>query len=156
MPQCHHRLYRNAPHAQLEGSACGLDARAGEVTNVLGPMYVLETCDLVTVHGMIRVMSSRHGSASNNTNGQREEYRGSKAALIMFIRNFATRLSGDCRTMVRMDPGWVRPEMGGPDARHGIEHSVPNIGSTQLATQRKPGLRYLDWAGSLIAATQHR
>jgi NAD(P)-dependent dehydrogenase (short-subunit alcohol dehydrogenase family) len=118
------------------------------VTNALSPMRVLETlCDLVTVDGLIGVMSSGQGSVANNTNGQREVYRGSKAALNMFMRSFAARHSGDRRTMVLMAPGWVRTEMGGPDARLSIEESVPNIVSTLLAAQGKAGLHYLDYLG---------
>jgi NAD(P)-dependent dehydrogenase (short-subunit alcohol dehydrogenase family) len=118
------------------------------VTNALGPMRVVETlCDLVAVHGLIGVMSSGQGSVSNNTVGKRELYRGSKAALNMFMRSFAARRSADRRTMVLMAPGWVRTEMGGPDARLSIEESVPNLVSTLLATQDKPGLHYLDYLG---------
>jgi NAD(P)-dependent dehydrogenase (short-subunit alcohol dehydrogenase family) len=118
------------------------------VTNALSPMRVLETlCDLVAVDGMIGVMSSGQGSVSNNTNGRREVYRGSKAALNMFMRSFAARHSGDRRTLVLMAPGWVRTEMGGPDARLSIEESVPNLVSTLLAVQGKPGLHYLDYLG---------
>jgi NAD(P)-dependent dehydrogenase (short-subunit alcohol dehydrogenase family) len=118
------------------------------VTNALSPMRVLETLgDLVTVDGMIGVMSSGQGSVSNNTNGNREVYRGSKAALNMFMRSFAARHAGDRRTMVLMAPGWVRTEMGGPGARLSIEESVPNIVNTLLATHGKPGLHYLDYLG---------
>lgn len=118
------------------------------VTNALSPMRVLETLsDLVSVEGLIGVMSSGQGSVSNNTNGQREVYRGSKAALNMFMRSFAARHSGDRRTMVLMAPGWVRTEMGGPDARLSIEESIPNVVNTLLAAQGKPGLHYLDYLG---------
>jgi NAD(P)-dependent dehydrogenase (short-subunit alcohol dehydrogenase family) len=118
------------------------------VTNALGPMRVVETlCDLVAVPGLIGVMSSGQGSVSNNTVGKREVYRGSKAALNMFMRSFAARRSADGRTMVLMAPGWVRTEMGGPDARLSIEESVPSLVSTLLATQDKPGLHYLDYLG---------
>jgi NAD(P)-dependent dehydrogenase (short-subunit alcohol dehydrogenase family) len=121
------------------------------VTNALGPMRVVETlCDLVTVRGLIGVMSSGQGSVSNNTIGKREVYRGSKAALNMFMRSFAARRSADRRTMVLMAPGWVRTEMGGPDGRLSIEESVPNLVSTLLATQGKPGLHYLDYLGRLV------
>ena len=121
------------------------------VTNALSPMRVVETlCDLVTVDGMIGVMSSGQGSVSNNTIGKREVYRGSKAALNMFMRSFAARHCADRRTMVLMAPGWVRTEMGGPDARLSIEESVPNLVSTLLATQGKPGLHYLDYLGRQV------
>jgi len=121
------------------------------VTNALGPMRVVETlCDLVTGGGTIAVMSSGQGSVSNNTIGKREVYRGSKAALNMFMRSFAARHSADQRTMVLMAPGWVRTEMGGPDARLSIEESVPNVVSTLLATQGKRGLHYLDYLGRVV------
>lgn len=122
------------------------------VTNALGPMRVVETCyDLVSVDGLIGVMSSGQGSVSNNTMGQREVYRGSKAALNMFMRSFAARHSDGRRSMVLMAPGWVRTEMGGPDARLSIEESVPNVVNTLLATQGKLGLQYLDYLGRSVA-----
>ena len=49
--------------------------------------------------------------------------------------------------MVLIAAGWVRTEMGGPDARLTIEESVPNVVNTLLFTQDKPGLHYLDYLG---------
>ena len=60
------------------------------LTNALAPMRVIESLqDVVLPQGLIGVMSSGQGSLSNNTGGQRELYRGSKAALNMFMRSFA-------------------------------------------------------------------
>ena len=121
------------------------------VTNALSPMRVVEAlCDLVTADGIIGVMSSGQGSVSNNTMGQREVYRGSKAALNMFMRSFAARHAADRRSMVLMAPGWVRTELGGPDARLTIEESVPNLVNTLLAARVKPGLQYLDYLGRTV------
>jgi NAD(P)-dependent dehydrogenase (short-subunit alcohol dehydrogenase family) len=121
------------------------------VTNALSPVRVVEALyDLVAADGMIGVMSSGQGSVSNNTIGKREVYRGSKAALNMFMRSVAARHSADPRTMVLMAPGWVRTELGGPDARLSIEESVPNLVNTLLATQGKPGLHYLDYLGRMV------
>jgi NAD(P)-dependent dehydrogenase (short-subunit alcohol dehydrogenase family) len=121
------------------------------VTNALSPMRVVESLgDLVSGDGMIGVMSSGQGSVSNNTIGMREVYRGSKAALNMFMRSFAARHCADSRTLVLMAPGWVRTELGGPDARLSIEESVPKMVNTLLATQGKPGLHYLDYLGRVV------
>ena len=95
-------------------------------------------------------MSSGQGSVSNNTVGMREVYRGSKAALNMFMRSFAARHSDDPRAFVLMAPGWVKTDMGGPDARLTIDDSVPGIVRTLLAFEGKPGLRYLDYLGHTV------
>jgi NAD(P)-dependent dehydrogenase (short-subunit alcohol dehydrogenase family) len=121
------------------------------VTNALSPMRVVEVMhDLVSPTGTIGVMSSGQGSVSNNTTGMREVYRGSKAALNMFMRSFAARHSKDLRTMVLMAPGWVRTDMGGPDARLSIEESVPNLVKVLLSVQNTPGLQYLDYLGRTV------
>ena len=121
------------------------------VTNSLSPMRVVESLnDLVAATGTIGVMSSGQGSVSNNETGLREVYRGSKAALNMFMRSFAARQSGTSRAMVLMAPGWVRTEMGGSDARLSIEESVPNLVNVLLSKQGKPGLEYLDYLGRTV------
>jgi NAD(P)-dependent dehydrogenase (short-subunit alcohol dehydrogenase family) len=121
------------------------------VTNALSPMRVVETLsDLVNADGIIGVMSSGQGSVSNNTVGKREVYRGSKAALNMFMRSFAARHRGERRSMVLIAPGWVRTELGGPHARLTIEESIPNVVSTLLAMRGKPDLQYLDYLGRTV------
>lgn len=121
------------------------------VTNALCPMRVVESLqDLVAANGLIGVMSSGQGSVSNNVTGMREVYRGSKAALNQLMRSYAARHSGTPRAMVLMAPGWVRTEMGGPDAPLGIEDSVPNLVNVLLKKQGNAGLEYLDYLGRTV------
>ncbi|CAG9247645.1 3-oxoacyl-ACP reductase [Burkholderia cepacia] len=121
------------------------------VTNALAPMRVIETLqDCVTADGLIGAMSSGQGSVANNVSGMREVYRGSKAALNQFIRSFAARQADTRRAMVLMAPGWVRTELGGPDARLTIEESVPSLVDVLVAKRARPGLEYLDYLGRTV------
>lgn len=118
------------------------------VTNALSPLRVVETLqDLVSPTGTIGVMSSGQGSVANNENGSYEVYRGSKAALNTFMRSYAARHRGDGRTLLLMAPGWIRTDMGGPDAPLSVEEVIPQLVSTIMAQAGKPGLHYLDYRG---------
>ena len=121
------------------------------VTNALSPMRVVESLlPHVVTGGLIGVMSSGQGSVVNNETGQREVYRGSKAALNMFMRSFAARQARTARPMVLMAPGWVRTDMGGPDGRLSIEESVPGVVDVLLSQRDRPGLAYLDYLGRTV------
>ena len=121
------------------------------VTNALSPMRCIEAFQhLVQPNGTLGVMSSGQGSLTNNTNGNYEIYRGSKAALNMLMRSFAARHQHEARTLLLMAPGWVRTDMGGPDARLGIEESIPNLVNTIEAYAGRSGLHYLDYLGRVV------
>lgn len=127
------------------------DFVATMITNALSPMRVVEALeDLVTADGLIGVMSSGQGSITNNTIGMREVYRGSKAALNMYMSCFAVRQSARpalSRGLVVMAPGWVRTELGGPDASLSIDDSIPSLVQVLLDKRGKAGLEYLDYLG---------
>jgi NAD(P)-dependent dehydrogenase (short-subunit alcohol dehydrogenase family) len=121
------------------------------VTNALSPMRVLEALqDLVPPTGTLGVMSSGQGSVANNHGGGFEVYRASKAALNTLMRSFAARHADDPRALVLIAPGWVRTDLGGPQARLGIEESIPNVVSTIEDQQGQAGLQYLDYLGRTV------
>lgn len=121
-------------------------------TNALAPLRVVEALqDRVAPAGTIGVMSSGQGSVANNERGGHEVYRGSKAALNTFMRSYAARHDGEDRTLVLMAPGWVRSGLGGPDARLGIDESIPNVVRTLDALAGTPGLHYVDYLGRTVA-----
>jgi len=121
------------------------------VTNALGPMRVIESLqDLVPADGLIGAMSSGQGSIANNETGMREVYRGSKAALNMFMRSFAAREAAHPRAMVMLAPGWIRTDLGGPEAPFTIEESVPLLVDVLISKRGVPGLQFLDRFGQTV------
>jgi len=121
------------------------------VTNALSPLRVIETLqNLVSPNGTIGVMSSGQGSIGNNTNGRHDVYRGTKAALNMHMRSYAARHAGEPRALVLMAPGWIRTDLGGPNAPISVEDAIPKVVKVLLAQQGKPGLQYLDREGHTV------
>ena len=121
------------------------------VTNALSPMRVIDALqDLVSPSGLIGVMSSGQGSITNNTNGLREVYRASKAALNMLMRSLASRQADTERAFVLMAPGWIRTALGGDDAPFTIEETIPAVVDVLIAKRGRPGLEYLDRFGKTV------
>lgn len=121
------------------------------ITNALCPMRVIEGLQsLVPASGLIGIMSSGQGSVGNNEKGGHEVYRGSKAALNMYMRSYAARHAEDPRALVLMAPGWIRTALGGANAPFSLEETVPKIVSTLLSLQGKQGLRYVDREGNTV------
>ncbi|APT60454.1 3-oxoacyl-ACP reductase (plasmid) [Roseomonas gilardii] len=121
------------------------------LTNALGPMRVIERLEArVAPAGLIGAMSSGQGSVANNERGQRELYRGSKAALNMFMRSYAARQGATPRPMALMAPGWIRTALGGAEAPLSIGDSIPSLVEVLLAKRERPGLEYLDYRGRTV------
>ena len=66
--------------------------------------------------GRVVVVSSDSGQFSVAKNGVAFPYRMSKAAVNMLTLNLAAALAPDGILVNAMHPGWVRTDMGGPDA----------------------------------------
>ncbi|MFC5663890.1 SDR family NAD(P)-dependent oxidoreductase [Kitasatospora misakiensis] len=121
------------------------------VTNALSPLRVVETLrPLVAPTGTIGVMSSSQGSVSLNTWGGQDLYRASKSALNQLMRCEAARHAEDGRTMLLMDPGWVRTELGGPEAELSVEESVPGVVATIESHRGAGGLHFVDHLGETV------
>ncbi|GAA0594488.1 SDR family oxidoreductase [Streptomyces crystallinus] len=121
------------------------------ITNALSPMRVVETLrPLVTPTGTIGVMSSDQGSISLNTEGGQDLYRASKSALNQLMRCYAARHTDNTQTLLLMDPGWVRTELGGPGAELSVAESVPGVVATIERQEGKPGLHFLDFEGQVV------
>jgi NAD(P)-dependent dehydrogenase (short-subunit alcohol dehydrogenase family) len=98
--------------------------------NTLGPMRVSEAfVDNVarSDRKLIVTITSGMGSISDNSSGGAFAYRTSKAAVNMVMRSLAVDLAPRGITCVVINPGWVRTDMGGANARLTAAESVTAI-----------------------------
>lgn len=87
--------------------------------NTIAPIKLVEElrANLVNAEqATVALLSSKMGSISDNTSGGSYIYRSSKAALNAAAKSLAVDLAGEKIKVVMLHPGWVRTDMGGPNA----------------------------------------
>jgi NAD(P)-dependent dehydrogenase (short-subunit alcohol dehydrogenase family) len=75
----------------------------------------------------IVTITSKMGSIADNGSGGSYLYRSSKAAVNMVVKNLAIDLKPIGITAVVFHPGWVKTDMGGPNALISAEQCVSGI-----------------------------
>jgi NAD(P)-dependent dehydrogenase (short-subunit alcohol dehydrogenase family) len=87
--------------------------------NTMGPLRVIEAFTEHVARSsrkLIVTITSGMGSLADNTSGGSIAYRSSKAAVNMVMRSAAIDLAPRGITCVLLNPGWVKTDMGGPNA----------------------------------------
>ena len=95
--------------------------------NTMGPLRVVESfTDQVarSERRLVATITSGMGSLRDNTTGGSIAYRSSKAAVNMVMRSAAIDLAPQRITCVVINPGWVKTDMGGPNATLTPQESV--------------------------------
>jgi len=102
-------------------------------TNAIGPLVVTRALlDRIrqSERRLVINISTNLASIAGNRSPKRGgwyAYRASKAALNMLTVNLAHELEADGITCVAIHPGWVRTDMGGPEAPLSAEQSAAGI-----------------------------
>jgi NAD(P)-dependent dehydrogenase (short-subunit alcohol dehydrogenase family) len=119
----------SGPKAQGADQATRAEVGALFYTNAIAPIRIAEKLvGLVKPGtGVVAFMSSRVGSLTEESSGFRPLYRASKAALNSMTKSFVASLKNNPVTVLSMHPGWVRTDMGGPDAPLDVATSVAGL-----------------------------
>lgn len=120
-------LYNNAaimtPPREPYGNVTAADYRLSFEVNYIAPVRI--------THGLLPAMLARKfGRIVQLTSGicnqpELMAYAASKAALDKFVRDTVPRLRQTGVTMNLLDPGWLRTDLGGPNAPNPVETVLP-------------------------------
>lgn len=86
-------------------------------TNTIAPLLLTRAIlPLMRRPGKLVYLSSKMGSIAENTSGGTYVYRSSKTALNQVVRSLVIDLAAEDLRVAALHPGWVRTDMGGPNA----------------------------------------
>ncbi len=94
----------------------------------------------------LATISSQMGSIASNTGG-RTAYRASKAAVNQVMKGLANEYRGDGIIVIILHPGWVRTDMGGPQAAVSPQDSARGLISIIERSDLKDSGKFVDYQG---------
>jgi NAD(P)-dependent dehydrogenase (short-subunit alcohol dehydrogenase family) len=121
--------------------------------NSIAPLKMVEAFSEQLMMGkrkLVACMSSKMGSMADNGYGNSYIYRSSKAALNAVVKSLSIDLKDKGIISVVLHPGWVKTEMGGPDAEISTRESVEQIFTNLSSLTIGDSGRFIDIDGSDI------
>jgi len=120
-------------------------------TNVLGVMQAIPTVApmVEAAQGRFAFISSGMGSIGETDSTYGWLYRTSKAALNMAVKSAS--LDYPSATFVALCPGWVRTDMGGPNASISVEDSVSGLLNVIGGLTKEDSGTYRNYAGRTLS-----
>jgi NAD(P)-dependent dehydrogenase (short-subunit alcohol dehydrogenase family) len=121
--------------------------------NAIAPLKIMEALVDAVARSRRRVMacvSSKMGSMADNRSGGSYVYRSSKAALNAVVMSAAVDLRHRGIAVVALNPGWVKTDMGGPNAEITVTQSVTALRALLDRVGPADSGRFIDVDGSTI------
>ncbi len=126
--------------------------RVFEVNSVAPLMLAQAFADNVAASEgkLIAVVSSKMGSIDDNGSGGSYVYRSSKTAVNMVVKSLSIDLRERGITVVTLHPGWVRTDMGGPNAEIPVEQSIAGMKAVLDAAGPAQSGQFIEYDGTPI------
>ena len=121
--------------------------------NTIAPLQMMQAFMPHVSQSQRKIManiSSKMGSIADNSSGGSYSYRSSKAALNMVTMSVARDLADREICVVALHPGWVRTDMGGPNADLSVEQSASILKQHLLGLSLADSGRFIDIDGTDI------
>ncbi|MES2820505.1 MAG: SDR family oxidoreductase [Pseudomonadota bacterium] len=122
------------------------------MTNTVAPIRLAERLlgQLRPGTGVLAFMSSVLGSVANPEGNDLALYKASKAALNSLTHSLFCDLAEPRPTVLSLHPGWVKTEMGGPNASLEIAASCQGLATQIEAYAGRGGHHFIDYQGRKI------
>jgi NAD(P)-dependent dehydrogenase (short-subunit alcohol dehydrogenase family) len=121
--------------------------------NTVAPVMVTQAyADLLRAGDQPRLINvtSDAGSITRRSKGCDYSYPASKAALNMLTRCLAGDFRGDNMIVVCMHPGFLRTEMGGPNAHMDVVETVPTMVRVIDDLTMNDSSQFFNWDGARV------
>lgn len=96
---------------------------------------------------VVAMMSSQLGSIDSNLSGGLYVYRASKTAVNAVMKSLAVNLKDDGINCVSLHPGWVKTDMGGPNAEVPVSMSASGLRNVLSKLSIKDSGRFIAFDG---------
>ena len=118
--------------------------------NLIAPLMITQSIINNVKKGSdkkIYFLSSQLGSIGDNTSGGMYIYRSSKTGLNQVVKSLSVDLKAQGITVVSLHPGWVKTDMGGPNAPVSIDESIEGMTQVIHTTDIRDTGRFLNYDG---------
>ena len=118
--------------------------------NLIAPLMITQSIINNVKKGSdkkIYFLSSQLGSIGDNASGGMYIYRSSKTGLNQVVKSLSVDLKPQGITVISLHPGWVKTDMGGPNAPVSIDESIEGMMQVINATDIRDTGRFLNYDG---------
>ena len=118
--------------------------------NLIAPLMITQSIINNVKKGSdkkIYFLSSHLGSIGDNASGGMYIYRSSKTGLNQVVKSLSVDLKPQGITVVSLHPGWVKTDMGGPNAPVSIDESIEGMMQVIYSTDIRDTGRFLNYDG---------
>ena len=122
-------------------------------TNTIGPLLMAQSFLENLENGKLKkiaTVSSKVGSIDDNRSGGGYAYRSSKSAVNQVMKSLSIDLADRGIKVITLHPGWVKTDMGGPNALIDTQESVSGMIEVLKDFSDQQSGSFLNYDGSVI------
>jgi len=121
--------------------------------NTIAPLMLVQTFVeqvAASQQKLVAVISSKVGSIADNSSGGSYIYRSSKTAVNQVVKSLSIDLADRGISVISLHPGWVKTDLGGPNAEIGTDESVAGLKSILQSAGPAQSGQFIEYNGSSI------